>query len=223
MPYTSSSKLPSYVEKLDEKLKAGWIAVFNAAFPKYGEKESFMIANAWLKKQTTEKKFVKRAIITLELDTSSGFIKRSSSGEDYVTFVLNSTIPHRDGKIFSEPMLMKWAQKINENPSMIGGGDIDHLLYDKLLDSNISDDTVREVLRSKKGIAKMVQAVYDKGKLWVRAVVDKRYKRLIEKSRGVSAEALCSWEDNVATDGELLGFTFNVNTTPADYQAGVVA
>ena len=70
----------------------------------------------------------------------------------------------------------------------------------------------------------MVQAAYSQGKLWVRAIVDKRYKKIIERAKGVSAEAFCTWDESetVALDGELLGFTFNVNTTPADYQAGVV-
>jgi hypothetical protein len=223
MPYTlSSTNLPSYVAKLSDKLKAGWIAVFNAAFEKYGEKEALLIANAWLKKQIPERKMIKRSVVVLDLDTSKGFIKRSRSGEDYVTFVLNSTEPHRDGKVFSESMLKKWAKTINENPNMVG--DIDHLLYDKILDSSISDETARGILKNKPGIAKMVQAVYEKGKLWVRAIIDKRYRKIVEKSKGVSAEAYISnWDGDVATDGDLLGFTFNVNTTPADYSAGVVA
>lgn len=225
MPYTKSSKLPSYVEKLSDKLKEDWINIFNATYEKHGEAKAMLVANTWLKKQLPHKKMIKRSVITLQLDTANGFVKRSSDGYDYVNFVLNSNVPHRDGKRFSEDMLKKWAQTINSDPKMIGGGDIDHILYDKLLNSNISDDMVRSVLKSKKGIAKMVQAVYDQGKLWVRAIVDKRYKKLIEKSKGVSAEAFCVWDDSdtVALDGELLGFTFNVNTTPADYHAGVVA
>jgi hypothetical protein len=223
MPYsTSSTNLPEYVKKLSDKLKEGWIAVFNAAFEKYGESQALLIANAWLKKQVPARKMIKRSVVVLDLDTSSGFIKRSRSGEEYVTFVLNSTQPHRDGKVFSESMLKKWAKTINENPTMVG--DVDHLLYDKVLDSSISDETARSILKNKPGIAKMVQAVYEKGKLWVRAIIDKRYKKIVEKSKGVSAEAYISnWDGEVATDGDLLGFTFNVNTTPADYSAGVVA
>lgn len=222
MPYNKNKELPSYVKKLSSKLQEGWKSVFNAAYDKYGEERATMIANAWVKKQAEPKKLVKRSVVSFELDSSSGFIKRSRDGEEYVTFVLNSTQPHRDGKLFSEKMLRNWAETINNNPTMIGGGDADHVLYDQLVDSNVSDDTVRSVLKSKKGIARMVQATFKDGKLWVRAVLDKRYKRIVEKSRGVSAEALCSWDGNVATDGELLGFSFNVNTTPADYAAGVV-
>jgi len=220
--------IPNYLGKLDHTLQHGWEEVYVASYPKYGEKDAYLMANTWVKNQlpvATPKRLIKRSVINFQLDTSRGFIKRSRDGEDYITFVLNSTDPHRDGKMFSEAMLKKWAKVINETPTMVGGGDIDHLLYDKLINSSISDDAAREVLRSKKGIAKMVKAIYDNGKLFVRAIIDKRYRRLVEQSRGVSAEAFCEWDDNeqVAIDGDLLGFTFNVNTTPADYRAGVIA
>ena len=71
------TNLPSYVSKLEDKLKKGWFEIFNASYEKYGENRAFLIANAWLKKQTSEKKFVKRSVIKLELDTSKGFIKRA--------------------------------------------------------------------------------------------------------------------------------------------------
>jgi len=113
-----------------------------------------------------------------------------------------------------------WANYINKNPKLVG--DIDHEFYDKVLQSNLSDEQVRSVLKNKKGIAKMVQAKYEKGKLWVRAIIDKRYKKVIEKAKGVSAEAWFNGTDGkMITEGELLGFTFNVKTTPADYQARV--
>jgi len=117
-------------------------------------------------------------------------------------------------------MLKAWAKQINENPIV---GDIDHLLYDKVLKSNMSDEQIRSVLKGKPGIAKTVKAIFQKGKLWVKAIIDKRYKRIVEKSKGVSAEAFCTWEGNKATSGDLLGFTFNLKTSPADSLAGVVA
>ena len=217
--------IPNYLSKVSPELQEGWKTVCSVSSQRFGDVEGQLMANAWLKKQLPQKRMVKRSVINFTLDTSRGFIKRSRDGEDYITFVLNSTDPHRDGKMFSESMLKKWAKTINENPEMVGGGDIDHILYDKLLDSSISDSAARDVLRSKKGIAKMVRAIYDNGKLFVRAIIDKRYRRLVEQSKGVSAEAFCEWDDSekIALDGDLLGFTFNVNTTPADYNAGVIA
>lgn len=213
--------LPSYVKKAPEKLQRGWLQVFNTAFEKYGEKRAFVIANAWLKEKLSKKSFVKRSAVKFEMVNDKSFIKRSSDGEDYITFVLNSVEQHVDGKSFSEPMLKKWAEYINNNPDIVG--DVDHLFYDKVLSSTLSDEQIRRVLKSKRGIAKTVKAVYEKGKLWVKAAIDKRYRKIIEKAKGVSAEALCTWDNNIAVDGELLGFTFNVNTNPADSYAGVYA
>ena len=53
--------------------------------------------------------------------------------------------------------------------------------------------------------------------------VDKRYRKIINESKGVSAEAFVKMDNNQAIDGELLGFSFNVKTTPADNFAGVLA
>jgi hypothetical protein len=222
MTYTglNDDKLPKYVKSKSDKIRSKWVAIYNKVYVIGGESKALVMANTWLKKELSNATFVKRSAVEFSLDTSNGFIKRSVDGEDYITFVLNSTLPHKDGKVFSEAMLKKWADFINESPIV---GDIDHTLYDQILQSGMSDDSIKNVLRSKKGIAKTLKAVYENGKLWVKAIIDKRYKKLVEKSKGVSAEAFCSWNGNVATDGDLLGFTFNLRTTPADNYAGVRA
>lgn len=208
---------------MPENLKEGWFKVYNSACASDGEKKSILMANAWVKNQLpTREKFIKRSAVTLQLYTREGFIKRSDDGDDYITFILNSTETHADGKKFDEAMLKEWAEYINKNPSAVGGGDIDHMLYDSLYNSNLTDEQLRTVLKQKKGIAKMVQAIYDEGKLWIRAIIDKRYRKVIEKAKGVSAEAFISqYEGNTVKKAELLGFTFNVNTTPADVYAGI--
>jgi hypothetical protein len=222
MPYTgpNDSNLPSYVKKREEAIRKKWVAMFNKVYEQSGESKALIIANTWLKKQVQSKSFVKRSALSFDIDESQGFIKRSDNGDDYITFVLNTTTPHKDGVVFSEEMLRKWADYINANPIV---GDIDHKLYDEVLHSGMSDDMVQSVLKSKKGIAKTLRAVYENGKLWVKAIIDKRYRKVIEKSNGVSAEAFCTWNGKKAIDGDLLGFTFNVRTTPADSFAGVRA
>ena len=220
MPYTVDSKnLPSYISNKSEGVKAKWVSLFNKIYKEKGEEEAFIVANTWLKRHlSSEAKLIKRSFIELEMDSSKGFIKRSDDGEDYISFILNSTVPHKDGRVFTEAMLQKWAEDINKGEVVIG--DIDHQHYDKAL-ATLTDDQVRHALKKKPGIAKAVKAIYDKGKLWVRAMIDKRYRKLIEKAKGVSVEALCSWADNIAVDGDILGFTFNVNTEPADSMAGI--
>jgi len=218
MPYSgiSDSKLPKYVKNRSDKLKKGWVAVFNQAYNKYGEEKAFIMANAWLKKQVSSKKFIKRSIITLQAEGGKHFIQRDANGDEYISFVLSTNMPHKDGRQFTEENLKEWAEYINANPII---GDIDHQFYDYILKAGVSDEAVVNLLKNKKGIAKSVKAAYEKGKLWVKAIIDKRYKRLVDKSRGVSVEAVC---DMGKDNWDLLGFTFNVNTTPAD-AAGVAA
>jgi hypothetical protein len=217
----SDGKLPKFVKNRSFALRKKWVALYNAAIEKYGEKRAMLVANLWLKKQVTPKKerFIKRSALHFEVH-NKGFISRSRNGDNYITLVLNTVKAHKDGIEYSEAMLKDWAKQINANPIV---GDVDHTFYDKVLASNMSDETVKSVLRNKKGIAKTVKAIYQKGKLWVRAVIDKRYKKLIQKSKGVSSEAFLTWEGTKATAGEVLGFTFNIKSTPAEYLAGVVA
>jgi len=215
----NDSNLPDYVKSRNEHIRSKYVSVTNSSAKKYGSDKAQLMANTWLKSQLKGKKFVKRSAIKFNT-VNSGFIKRDRNGDEYITFVLSTTQEHYDGAKFTEGMLKDWAKQINADPIV---GDVDHKLYDKILNSNMSDDTVRNVLKGKKGIAKTLKAIYEKGKLWVRAIIDKRYSKMIKKSNGVSVEAFCDWEGSTATSGDVLGFTFNVNTNPADRNAGVVA
>lgn len=224
MPYRTidSPNLPEYVKNKPESIRKKWVTIFNAVVDSEGEDAALLAANSWLKRELdTQSSFLKRSVIKFDVDTSSGFIKRSDDNEDYVTLVLNTTESHRDGKKFSPGLLQKWADSINNNPIV---GDIDHELFDKVLSSVNSDAAVQGILKSKKGIAKTLKAIYENGKLWVRAIIDKRYKKVIENSKGVSVEAFITEKtsNDEILDADLLGFTFNINTTPADYGAGVV-
>lgn len=221
MPYTEdSSKLPSYVKNKPKEVIKKWVALFNDIYEKEGEEAAYIVANSWLKRHLNSKaKLVKRSFIPLEQDKSGQtLIKRSADGEEYVSFVLNGLLPHGDNKRFSESMLRKWEQKINEGEIVIG--DIDHEYYDKVA-AVMTDEQVKDALKQKPGIAKAVKAIYEKGRLWVKALIDKRYRKIIERSKGVSVEALCSFADDLAEDGDILGFSFNVNTDPADPEARV--
>lgn len=224
MPYTlSSSNLPSYIKNKPDHIKMQWISIFNAIYKDKGEETAFMVANGWLKRHLKKKAtMIKRSIVRFDVDrTSPEFIKRDNSGEDYISFVLSDTQPHYDGKIFTESLLKKWVDSINSGQTITG--DFDHEYYDRLQQSGISDEQVRVELKQKKGIAKSIKAFYENGKMWIKALIDKRYKKLVEKaSNGVSAEALCTFDGNEAVDGELLGFTFNLATQPAIQGAGVM-
>jgi len=215
--------LPSYIKNKPEEIQKKWLSIYTRVEKELGKPEALIAANGWLKRELAKQKFLKRSVVNFEIDSSDGeFIKRSTEGDDYISLVLNTTSPHYDGRIFTEDLLRGWADYINKNPIV---GDIDHTQYDELLSGFNSDKKIIETLKNKKGIAKSLKAIFENGRLWVRAVIDKRYKKLIQNSKGVSAEAFITETDDSdkkILKADLLGFTFNINTKPADSGAVVV-
>jgi len=211
------SFVPTYVKNKSPQVQAKWESIYMASHAKYGRDKAMLLSNTWLKNQIKPKSFLKRSTIKFELAEGKTFLKRDKSGEEYVTLVLANDQPHSDGKFFTEADLKRFEKQINMNSVV---GDVDHLLYDKLLNSNMSDDMIINTLKNKPGIAKTMKAIYQKGKLWVRAFIDKRYKKIVEKSMGVSVETVC---DSTTKEWNILGFSFNINTSPAIAGAGVVA
>jgi hypothetical protein len=80
------------------------------------------------------------------------------------------------------------------------------------------------MFKEKKGIAKTLKAIYKDGKLWIRAVIDKRYSNAVQNSKGLSLEAVVTKDSmtNTVIDGDILGFTFGVHQSPINSRAVVV-
>ena len=226
MPYTQNSKdLPSYVMKLSDANKSRWIEIFNAAYEKYGEEKALLLANTWLKRNIKKESVVAKSTASVEhlvftVDTSSELIKRADDGEDYIDFILTDDKPDDEGVVYPPELLKKWADQINSGQLLLG--DFDHEKFNVLVKQGLRPNDVMQRLKTKPGIAKMIKAVIDKGKLWVRTVIDKRYKKLIkEKAKGVSLEASLIRDDttNEIIDGVLGGFTFAINSNPHNERA----
>ena len=121
------------------------------------------------------------------------------------------TNKNTDGDFFTEEELKVIETQINTFGSTLP--DVDHEKLNSLVQryGNNYDAIVAE-LRKEKGIFKNIKAVFEKGKLWIQAVLDKRYKNHTEKFKGLSIESLAKRDD----DGRLrnpkyLGFTFTNN------------
>lgn len=229
MPYTGKddSKLPSYVKKLGDDSRSKWVAIFNRVAANEGEEMAFIVANNWIKKhvkkQSVTGNTVKAVVIEKVSFDLSGeqLVKLSSAGEEYVDFVLADTGRILNGDQYPESLLQKWLTQINNG---IFIGDIDHEEYDRILSQASTVEQAAELIKNtKKGIAKSLKAIYDKGKLWVRAIIDKRYKKHIEQAQGVSLEAIVTKDayGNVI-DGDLLGFTFAIKDSPINPRAVIV-
>jgi hypothetical protein len=203
-------------------LKLKWVAIFNEVEKKQGDKAALVAANSWLKKQigsAKKKEPVKRTLQPLKfiVDHSGEFIKRSEDNELYVSAVLQDVHGDRDGVMWSPEVLQKWADDINKGTYF---GDVDHQTYDQLLQSSLSDEELKERLKDKKGIVKTVKALYEKGNLWVRLLIDKRYKKQLEKAQGLSLEAFVEKDgSNKVVDGDFLGFSVVVDDPIANPRA----
>jgi len=223
MPYSglNDKKLPSYIAKRSDDVRRKWVSIFNSVFKNSGEEAAFIAANSWLKRQmksieTTAKTHQVRNRIKFVID-SKKFIKKTMNGEEYISAILSDNLPDIEGLSIPEGVLQRWADDINKNLPV---GDIDHAEYDRVLSSGMTDDQVKKYLSEKKGIAKAIKAVVQDGKLWIRALIDKRYKNLIEKAKGLSVEAIITRDSNGhVIDGDFLGFTFGINHTPANPRA----
>lgn len=211
--------IPEYVRKAGPVAEQGWQHIQEQYGP--GTAEADLASNVWFRNHLEA--FVAqtksaRTVIKFNLVETEEFIKRTDSGEEYINFMLQDVYGDNDGRKWSIGALEKFAAKVNSEGII---GDVDHLAYDEILDSSISNATAKALIKNKAGIAKGVRAIVEDGKLWVRALIDKRYKRLIQNAKGVSLEAVISEQDENGTivDAELLGFTFAVDGTPANPRA----
>lgn len=221
MPYTLGAEdLPDYVKNKPEDMQKKWIGIFNDIAAEEGEEMAFIVANSWLKRELDKyKQYVARAEnamvrIPFELQTDKDYIVRSEGGSEFVSFKLADIMKDSLGVQLNEDTLKEWADRINNGEVVIG--DVDHQTWNYYAQQAIPDDEFDTNIRYKPGIAKAVKAIVDKGRLWVKAMIDKKYKSVIEKAKGVSMEAVAKRnpETNELLGADLLGFTFAVGSDP---------
>jgi hypothetical protein len=191
-----------------------------------GGNEGLVAANTWYMGHIKQQEALARTRqvrdrITFTIDTSEALISRTEDGEEYISAVLSDTGVDSCGTAMPEEVLKRWAEQINRDTPV---GDVDHEEYDKLIQAGYTNEQVKSKLKAKKGIAKAIKAIVDKGKLWVRLLIDKRYRNVVNKANGLSVEAIVTkdMDTNSIVDGDLLGFTFAVNHTAANPRAGLV-
>jgi len=228
MPYESNSPdLPSYVKKLSPELRAKWVLVYNEAYKEAGVEAALIAANSWLKRKLTESKRVAKddkhvEIIKFEIDETKEFISRSEDGEEYISFKLADVRPDKAGYTTDEAVLKKWAEKINSGEVLLG--DLDHEEWNRWVSADIPEQELRQKVNGKKTIAKAIKAVVEKGRLWIKAIIDKRYRALLKKVKGASLEAaVVTDETNRIHDGDLFGFSFIVDGEPGVHGTEVYA
>lgn len=215
----SDFTVPEYVNKLSEDNKNKWLAIFKMAYQDNGADVAFIVANSWLERKVKQRETMHRTEkvmerVVFEVDTSSEFLQYTDDGEQYVSFKLADVFLDKYKRQLTTKVLQKWADMINSGYPILG--DVDHETSAKLAKSNLTEAEIKELSKQKPSIAKAVQAVVDKGRLWVKALIDKRYKKQLEKAKGVSLEAFVTTDPKTGSvvDGDLTGFTFALNQNP---------
>jgi hypothetical protein len=224
--------IPSYVKKHPKEVVNKWLEIYKLVLLTDGESVALVVANSWLKQQRVVVESVvaksgghEELTKVFFVATGEELIQKTTDGEDYIDFVLTDNGFDQEDLKYSDELLKGWAEQINNGLSIVG--DIDHKEFDLVAKS--IKDTVKaaEIIKNmKKGIAKVVKAFYDGGKLFVRAFIDKRYRKHVNNAKGVSLEALVKTRPvdggKEAYSGELLGFTFAVKDNPVNPRATFV-
>ncbi len=222
MPYhnINDPKLPAYVKKQSPEVRKKWVGVFNSVHAKEGEKAALIIANGMLERWLTKRSgHVKKQKKLLFERAKRSLVKRAD-GMYTIDFVLTDNLRDSLGLRMSMPLLEKWMKQLNSTVQIFG--DENHEEYDIIADSDMPSEEAIVLLReTKKGFAKSIKAFIDKGKLWIRALVDPRAKSIIDNAKGVSLEADLEIDEttNTAIDGELGGFTFATKSKPINPRA----
>ena len=219
MVYKTIKELPASIKKLPIKAQQMFLKAYNKSYINYGETTAFKIAWGIVKKQfkLVKGEWVAKGMslnfYSFKLKNSNNFfINKASNGESYLEGILSTNDKDNDGDTFTEEALKSFAKQINEYGI---AGFITHADWDefKMKNSHLPREAFIAKARSqRKGILKTIKAVYEKGKLWIKALIDKRYVKRAKQFTRMSIEAIIPSKYNnnkVYSGGDVLGFALD--------------
>jgi len=218
----SNKELPEGIQRLPQKAQSMYRESYNAMYSKHKD-ESISSKIAWnvVKKQfhKVDNQWVGKGMsaetYTFNIDTKEDmFIQKADDGNFYIEGTLSDIFPDSDGWSFTEEALENFAAQINNLP-LFGG--ITHQEWQelKMKYSHLSENEfIAKARTERKGILKTIKAIYENGKLWIKALVDKRYINHVKKFNKMSLEAFVPPENKKGkqyTGGTILGFALDNN------------
>jgi cation transport regulator len=232
MPYRENSELPPNIKRLPVGAQTMFRKVFNSSISRHGE----VLANkiAWAAVKTKFKrvgdnwvaKGMGLSFFTFSMTTNKEvFVKKGADGEYYLEATLSDNQFDSEGRRFTSEALQTYANQINTYGI---AGFITHRDWDdfKMANSHLSEEEfIRKARTERKGILKTVKAIYEKGKLWIKALIDKRYINHVKRYNKVSIEALVPTRYQTSTEyrgGYALGFALDNNAINPRATAQVV-
>lgn len=232
MPFKTIKELPPTIQKLPVKAQEMFLAAFNDSYPRVGESAAFRVAWAVVKKRFKEvngkwvAKGMGMSFYTFTMDNKGdSFVKKGADGEYYLEAVLSDEMLDSDGYRFTAEALEEYANQINTHGM---AGFITHADWDefKIANSHLPEQAfVEKARQERKGILKTIKAIYQKGKLWIKALIDKRYVNQVKKFNKVSIEALVPERYRPGREyrgGYALGFALDNNAINPRAEARIV-
>jgi cation transport regulator ChaB len=235
--YSTIEGLPEFIRKiLPIEAQKYFLEIYKSAVKGYDDQTAFMFA--WeatkLKMQKVgntyviniapqEKEIELPEVYQFPVEESETSIVMNSETEELIMeAILADTKFNTDGKRFTEVELNQMADQINTYGSTLP--DVDHEKLMSLVKKHGRDQVaIMNSLKNEKGIFKSIKAAVTNGKLWIQAVLDKRYKNHTDKFKALSIEAFADVEGDRLTNPQYLGFTFtNTPKLPGAQIASVV-
>jgi len=236
MLYNDTNMLPDSIKKiLPVSGQKMYMDLVNAQFNK-GNDEALASQVAWgvVKKRfnkvgdrwvANSSDFVKQELFEFQLEFANNeLVVNDLDGELVIDAVLATTNtfmnPAGEPRHFEVEDLEELANQMNSlgstNPTFSHNE-----LQEVVKRHGFNYELVANELKQKRGILKSIEAAVKDGKLWIRAMLDKRYKNHVTKFKGLSLEALSTPIEGRLTKPQYLGFIFTDN--PRDNQARVLA
>lgn len=226
--YGMMDEMPKSVQKLPVAAQKVYAETFNHLYKGKGSKaKAHLIAFEVIKKRLKHSKGKYVALTegieyyTFDLQSTESKLVINATGDEVVfEGILATTDVFQQSantvRKFSEQALQDLAEQINKFGST--HPDIDHETMDSLVKQYGDNyEMIMNAMPKSKGLIKSIKAVYENGKLWIKGILDSRYKKTMKNIRGMSIEALSESVDtssSVINKAKYLGFTFAVNKNP---------
>jgi len=221
MVYEDNESLPSPIQRLPYPAQTVYRQTYNISNNKHDSTIANKIAWGVVKNKFTRvgdqyvAKGLTNQLLNFEMKMSTEvFITKADNGEHFLEAVLSDDMKDSQGKRFTTKALKDYADQINTHGI---SGFITHADWDsfKMKWSHLSPEAFVAKARSeRKGILKTIKAIFEKGKLWIKAIIDKRYLKQVKKFNRLSIEAYVPSQNQVGDTydgGYALGFAMDNN------------
>jgi len=153
-------------------------------------------------------------VLNFVLESDESFVSKGSDGNYYWQGVLSDTMVDGQGKSWTPEALKNIADEINNKGI---AGFISHDDWNDFCFENVDlseEDFIAKARSNRVGILRGVKAVFKQGKLFLKALIDKRYLTRVQQFTQMSIEALVPKRFRVGnkyTGGIPLGFALTNN------------